>query len=489
MEPLVSVIIPTFNRKESLEIAINSVLEQTYSNIEIIVTDNASHDGTSSLMEHLQLEMKNKKIKYIRREKNIGPHKNAYNAYKEYANGKYIFFLSDDDYLCDVNFIYQGVQILENNDNISIVTGMILAFLEKHNKFVMQPYYNVSIINGIDFLLNTSTKTIIGKYAEFVGGFALIRKSHLDNNNAFEWLEYGDMVIRFYHLILGDIYFIDRAIGVYLVHENNTGDSNDLIKLEKQIPNICKFIDIVVDKLSELYPDKKELFKEIITKKITDNTIITILYFYMERNNKSQKENFKMIKELCSNCKIKKINSVMYNFIINRFFYHNDNFFEYSLLSVKNSIIDFKLLGLYRDYRVLKITILGIVITIRIKNNKQTLIMGAYVNKDISAGYKIKSSDIYYSLELCEGQVTSEYSINNILIKEPLKKGEKIMFKNIEREREREREREFIGNSQLDSYHYITLKYFCQLFKDQYCNMQVGLFSRNNNFNKLEESA
>jgi len=50
-KPLVSIIIPTYNRANYLEKAIESVLKQTYENIEIIVSDNASTDNTMEVMQ------------------------------------------------------------------------------------------------------------------------------------------------------------------------------------------------------------------------------------------------------------------------------------------------------------------------------------------------------------------------------------------------------------------------------------------------------
>ena len=429
--PLVSVIIPTFNRKDLLKIAIDSVLSQSYSNIEIIVTDNASSDGTCYLMEDYALN--NKCIKYIRRNENIGPHKNALYAYKEYAKGKYVFFLSDDDYLCDMNFISEGVEILENNSNISIITGMISVFSERENKFFMQPYSNIKVINGIDFLLETSTKTMIGKYQEFIAGFALIRKQDLDNNPAFEWFEYGDTAIRFYHLTLGDIYFIDRTIGCYRLHNNDTGDSGNLQKLEDQIPNICKFIDIMIERLSTLYPDKKDFWKEYLTNKITDNTIITILDFYMYRNNKlSFNTKRKKIKEICNNTNIKNINPIMYNYIMKIFFSKDVKYFHYILLSINNKLISFDIFSIYKDRKMIKLIIFGIKLTIKLKvKDIFYLDRGAYANKDLESNSKISTSDIYYSLDIIDGQLSSKKDINNKTINNDIKKGSRIMLSDI----------------------------------------------------------
>lgn len=54
-EPLVSVIITTHGRLESLKLAIESVKNQTYKNLELIVVDDCSHDGTKQWMEFNEL--------------------------------------------------------------------------------------------------------------------------------------------------------------------------------------------------------------------------------------------------------------------------------------------------------------------------------------------------------------------------------------------------------------------------------------------------
>lgn len=88
---LVSVIIPTFNRSELVVKAIDSVLDQTYSNIEIIVVDDCSTDNTISLLEKY-----GDKITFFRNEKNsyVGFTRN-YGV--SLARGEYIAFLDSDD--------------------------------------------------------------------------------------------------------------------------------------------------------------------------------------------------------------------------------------------------------------------------------------------------------------------------------------------------------------------------------------------------------
>ena len=92
MNSLVSAIITTHNRLDNLKKAINSVLNQTYKNIEIIVVDDASSDGTYEYCSKI------KQIKYLRIEKDDSKGGNyARNLGIQNAKGDYIAFLDDDD--------------------------------------------------------------------------------------------------------------------------------------------------------------------------------------------------------------------------------------------------------------------------------------------------------------------------------------------------------------------------------------------------------
>ena len=94
MKDLVSVIIPTYNRSQFVTEAIDSVLDQTYSNIEIIVVNDGSLDDTEQkLLPYMD------RITYIK--KANGGISLAINAGLRVAKGKYIARLDDDDLLLD----------------------------------------------------------------------------------------------------------------------------------------------------------------------------------------------------------------------------------------------------------------------------------------------------------------------------------------------------------------------------------------------------
>jgi glycosyltransferase involved in cell wall biosynthesis len=90
--PLVSVIIPTFNRRDLLKEALNSVLSQTYKNIEIIVVNDAGADARDLISSRNQAG----NIVYLEHDRNAGPSA-ARNSGIRAAKGDYIAYLDDDD--------------------------------------------------------------------------------------------------------------------------------------------------------------------------------------------------------------------------------------------------------------------------------------------------------------------------------------------------------------------------------------------------------
>src|SRR5262249_34968268 len=90
--PKVSVVIPTHNRATLLHRAVSSALTQTFSDLEVLIADDASSDATAELM----LVIRDPRIKYLRHETKRGVSV-ARNTAISHASGEYIAFLDDDD--------------------------------------------------------------------------------------------------------------------------------------------------------------------------------------------------------------------------------------------------------------------------------------------------------------------------------------------------------------------------------------------------------
>ena len=125
MIPLVTIAIPTYNRLDLLRETLDSVLSQTYSNIQIIISDNFSTDGTQEWLKNLELD---NTIVIFQRE-NIGMVRN-WNECLYSASGKFFLLLSDDD-LLSPNAIENLVSVYFTYQNASIVYGKSVIFSQR----------------------------------------------------------------------------------------------------------------------------------------------------------------------------------------------------------------------------------------------------------------------------------------------------------------------------------------------------------------------
>lgn len=119
-QPLVTIAIPTYNRAAYyLPQALKSALSQTYSNIEIIVSDNCSTDNTVTVVKSFN----DKRIRYMKQPRNVGLHKNC-NFCLEQANGVFFLMLHDDD-LIDDDFVEFCIKAMNGDHSIGVVmTGI-----------------------------------------------------------------------------------------------------------------------------------------------------------------------------------------------------------------------------------------------------------------------------------------------------------------------------------------------------------------------------
>ena len=131
--PKASVIIANYNNAKYLRNCINSILNQSYKNIEIIAVDDKSEDSSLEVLKKYK-----KKIKVIKNRKKTS--KGSYNQINSYykgfikSKGKYIFFLDSDDYFKKKK-IELVIKKFENNENLDLIFDLpILKFRDKEIK-------------------------------------------------------------------------------------------------------------------------------------------------------------------------------------------------------------------------------------------------------------------------------------------------------------------------------------------------------------------
>lgn len=126
----VSVIIPTYNRENTIKRSIKSVLEQSYSNIELIVVDDASKDDTMQIVESIE----DPRIIYIKLDKNVGA-AGARNAGVKNSASEYIAFNDSDDEWLNDKLLKQMDYMIKNPDIDLVYCGMEICEPDKSFTF------------------------------------------------------------------------------------------------------------------------------------------------------------------------------------------------------------------------------------------------------------------------------------------------------------------------------------------------------------------
>jgi glycosyltransferase involved in cell wall biosynthesis len=111
---LVSIGLPVFNGERFLAETLDSFINQTFPNFELIISDNASTDSTQEIC--LQYAGKDDRIRYVRQKTNLGASRN-YNLLFEMSSGKYFKWASHDD-LCAPTYLERCTQVLNQDPSV-----------------------------------------------------------------------------------------------------------------------------------------------------------------------------------------------------------------------------------------------------------------------------------------------------------------------------------------------------------------------------------
>lgn len=128
MNPLITIMIPTYNQAAYLEAAIRSALGQDYENLEVIIADDCSSDNTSEIAQKFAGDGR---LKYYRNETNLGKTANYRRSLYEYAGGEWVLNLDGDDYLTDEDYISFAMDQIKRYENVVLFTAGVKSIRQK----------------------------------------------------------------------------------------------------------------------------------------------------------------------------------------------------------------------------------------------------------------------------------------------------------------------------------------------------------------------
>ncbi len=226
-QPLVSILIPNYNYARYLRHCIDSVVKQTYDNIEIIIQDNASTDDSYEiLLEYQTKYLRGEITKYInvgRNKRNVGSDLNSTICANK-AEGKYLMFLSSDDALKET-YVERCVEILENNPYVSMVMVHRDEIDDDGILHKVPAFYNKS------FIVNGEAQAAVFMMA----GVAVPTQVFFKRESRFQTMMYrfyqmqvaGDWYNNFLMSCVGDVAYIKDALCEYRVHYGNETNESE----------------------------------------------------------------------------------------------------------------------------------------------------------------------------------------------------------------------------------------------------------------------
>jgi glycosyltransferase involved in cell wall biosynthesis len=177
---MVSVIMPAYNAEKYISQAVQSILDQTYQNLELLICDDASHDGTARIINEFADE--DSRIRFFSNKTNLKLLKTR-NRLLEYANGDLITFQDADDF-SSPNRLEYSIAEFERNTNLGLLSCQV-AYVDKFGNIiresnkpttysgVLSDMHKTNVVGGSIMVIRADClKAVGGKFRVFFEGLA-----------------------------------------------------------------------------------------------------------------------------------------------------------------------------------------------------------------------------------------------------------------------------------------------------------------------------
>jgi len=210
--PTVSVCIPSYNYAQYLPKAIKGILEQTYTDFELIIVDDCSSENIAEIVQSI----KDSRIRFIQNRKNLGiPHN--WNRCLEEARGQYICILHADDWW-EKTYLETMVGVLNRNSKVGMVfSSFYIYFQNKQASRLIQHFPRDRLFNGETFFTINVKENIVGTPTVMVRRECYQKLGPFDTQ--FRILQDWEMWLRI--ALHYDIAYVANPLGHWRAHGSN----------------------------------------------------------------------------------------------------------------------------------------------------------------------------------------------------------------------------------------------------------------------------
>ena len=289
MSPLVSIIVPVYNSEEYIFNSINSILNQTYKNIEIIIINDGSTDRTNEILNEIAL--KDKRIVYVN-QKNIGVSETR-NKGIQLSKGEYITFMDSDDTV-EPEYIEKLIEEVLKNEFDIVACGY--TDISKYGIVKLNDFYiNNTILSKDEFI-----KRILNGVGGTVWGKIFRRNIIIENNIKMKQNIYmcEDMIFVLEYAMKCNKY---GAINEKLYNYNRLNENSISAMVNMQYYNNLIVVISEIQKILEENNYEKSYVDSILCNRVQSMSISFLIMQHDKKHNYSKKQKIENIKIILNN--------------------------------------------------------------------------------------------------------------------------------------------------------------------------------------------
>lgn len=304
----VAIIIPVYNAEEFLKYSVESVLNQTYSNLEIILVNDGSKDSSGLLCD--KYAEKDSRVKVIHKEN--GGLSSARNTGVEKATADWIIFLDSDDYYEKITVEY--LVKLRDKFNVDMAATTVVEVRSYDVKDILQSVNleEASVLNRETALEEMFYGNIVGTHA----GGKLYRKAIVENYPYPDGVLYEDLAIAYEHINACKNIAVGKH-NLYKYYRRVGSIVNS--KFNPKILDFFKAMDLNFDYIKRDFPNNSSMRTAANSRYVLNglHVVNAMLKSNMTAELKKQRKDFsKYWKDVIKNPRVIKKNKVKYGLFI-----------------------------------------------------------------------------------------------------------------------------------------------------------------------------
>jgi glycosyltransferase involved in cell wall biosynthesis len=225
----ISVCLPVFNGEKYLEQAIESVLAQTFENFELLIADDASTDGSSTIIARYAAS--DARIKSWANQSNVGLFQN-YNECMRKARGNFIKPFAQDDCF-DKSILERMQQVLEDKPSVALVScakqwigpdNQVIEAKNDSEKKILTPFDQDTYLSATEAIVES-----LDKFINWLGEpcSVMFRREHIGYGFDTRFKQIGDLEYSYRLLQNGDYYFLSDRLCSFRKHLESTTNKNN----------------------------------------------------------------------------------------------------------------------------------------------------------------------------------------------------------------------------------------------------------------------